>query len=209
MPDDRMQEGPSPKKRPQTGKARRKDRAGEVADLDDAEISEKLLGSKWVEEPAERPAWLKALRWLALIVCVVVFPLGLCVLCTWLMCRFPPASVQHRLRGVKVLGRVVANQEGFGSAEDGPTYRAIVEYTFKGVPYTTPDGPVRNRWQWRIGEKVVIHHIHESFEPGRYVPPGVLGGYGCAIVVLNVVVLALGIWAAARLWNDLKASGVF
>jgi hypothetical protein len=202
MKDDHK---PKKRRRPRlsTGQAIPTDRASDAADLDDAEISEALLGSKWVQEPTPRPAWVTPLRWLGLLVCVIVFPLGLCVLCSWLMCRFPPSSVRHRLRGIRVIGKVVASTESFADDLDTPAYQASVEYTFKGVPYTTSDGPRRYRWPWRPGEPVLIYHIHADFAPGRYVPPGVLVHYAIVLLVANVVVFAVGLWWAMVLWGAL------
>jgi hypothetical protein len=202
----------TPSKRPRRpkGKAIRKDRDEDLADLDDAEIAERVLGTKWARDPVPRPLWLKVLLGLGLVVCVIVFPLGLCVLCTWLMCRYPPSSVRHRLYGVRVVGRVVNNDVENDYSSDGPwvsTYQATVEYTFKGIPYTTPDGPKRNRWPFRRGEAALIYHIPEDCEPGRAVGPGVVFGYAVLIVLVNLVVFAVGLWGAEVLWGALTGGG--
>ena len=143
MPDDRTPR----KRRGRTtpgSKALPTDRAGDVADLSDDEVAARLLGTRPARERAGRPLWLTVIKWLCLVCCAVVFPLGLCVLCSWLLWRFPGATLRRRLHGVRVVGKVVGNQDGFGGGENR-SYQAIVAYTFEGVPTRPTRDPKGSR----------------------------------------------------------------
>ncbi len=201
MPDVRT---PRKRRGPRPGK-RKADGIGDLADLDDAELAATLLGTEWVKEPAQRPLWMRVIKWVGLIGCVIVFPVGLCVLCSWLLWRFPGPILRHRLQGKRVVGKVVGNQEvGFS---DDRCYRATVEYTFKARPFTTQDGPQMTYWPWRIGDPVLIYHIPGSGEPGRHVRPGALAIYAILFLLLNLVVFGLGLSGGMALWVALTGRG--
>jgi hypothetical protein len=177
-------------------------RARDPSNLSDDEIAETLLESEWAREPTPRPRWFKVVKWVCLVGCVIVFPVGLCVLCSWVLWRFPSATIRHRLHGVRVVGKVVAGNEVFALGDDH-SYQATVEYTYKGVSYTTLDGPQR-RYRWRGGETALVYHIPGSFEPGRYVPPGALTTYTFLLVLLNLTVFGMGLAGAMWLWTALS-----
>jgi hypothetical protein len=182
------------------------DHADDLAKLGDADLVPLLLGTRLARKPREWPTWLKVIGWVFLVASVIVFPVGLCVLCSWILWRFPPAAIEHRLRGVRVVGTVIASQETWAGSDDR-CHRAIVEYTFKGFPFTTSDGPQMRHWPWRKGETVLLYHIPWAGEPGRHVRPGALFLYAIFFVLLNVAVFAAGVIAAMALWTRFAGGG--
>jgi hypothetical protein len=175
-----------------TGKPdERAERARRYAEMTDDEIAAELLGVGRPDRPAWWPLWLRVLKWLGIAVCIVVLPLGICVLSCWVMWRFYAVNLRYLARGIAVPGEVVGDREESDSVS-ARTYQAVVEYTFDGVRYTTEDGPCRSR-PWQLGETVRIHHIPGSGEPGRYTSVVPLVVFMPLLIVVNVLAVGLAL----------------
>jgi len=164
-------------------------------------------------EADERPVWLTVLKWVAVSVCIAVgvcvLPLGILMLCAWVMWWFYGSNILHLVRGVRVIGKVAGNEE-LSDSDNDPAYRAIVEYTFDGVRYTTHDGPQAYR-RWPLGNAVRIYHIPGSGKPGRHVPLGALLVFLPLLLVVSLVAVAFALGLAGaipmKLWELLTGKG--